>query len=80
MAKVGFIPVTKEILESEYWPKLHIEISKFFKELCRKEVGNGVTELHGESDLFEQLPEGSTKSYTPKFSVRGDNFEFTGFE
>ncbi len=79
--KAGYIIVSKELLVDENWPKIKQEIDKVFTEVCRKEIGSGLIEIHGESQLFDDMPEGATKQYTA--IVKGYPFievEFIRFE
>jgi hypothetical protein len=71
MAKAGYFLVTKELIDSEMWPKISAELSKSFWETKRIDSTNGCLELHGYCDFFEDLPEGQTKQYEAVF--KGEN-------
>lgn len=66
----GYLQVSKELLASPQWEDIKILLQKNFKEVCRKEIGSGLIEIHGESELFEALPEGATGQYEALISYK----------
>jgi hypothetical protein len=64
----GYFNVSKELIESEQWPSIEAEIQKNFREVHRKEVENGIIQLHGYSELFNIKPtEGASQRYEAYF-------------
>ena len=77
--RVGYILVSKEFI-STMGVEIQAELDGVFTEVCRKEIGSGLIEIHGESDLFDLLPEGATKRYDAIFMTTLDGVKFVEFK
>lgn len=64
----GYFKVSKELIESPRWEDIYSILTTKFTEVCRKEIGFGLIEIHGESKDFDVLPEGATGEYEAMLS------------
>lgn len=66
--KSGYFVLTNELLQSQQWTDIiWPEMCKSFFIVETKPALNGCTELHGVSERFDDLPEGSSKQYEATF-------------
>lgn len=67
--KAGYFDASKEIISGNDWPLIKDELSRVFTFLHEEEIGSGIVRFHGESELFETMPEGGSRKYDCIFTT-----------
>lgn len=76
----GKIKISQEYYTGIEWPEIKDELDKVFKIECVSIIPNGIVELNGQSDLFDEANELESPQYTAWFETIDGKPKFNRFE